>query len=106
MADTEQMTYEVVRPVGEVTVEPQLPARRLDTLDGKTVCEFYNGIFRGERTFPGIREALKKRYPNIKIIPYTELPTLDIVRIEDELKNLPEVLRRNKCDAVITGNGG
>jgi len=102
----EQMTYEVVRPVGEVTVKAQHPAARPDTLDGKTICEAYNSIFRGDITFPKIRDLLKKRYPEVNIIPYTEMPTLDVVRIDEQLKALPDVLSQKRCDALITGNGG
>jgi hypothetical protein len=103
---SERMTHKVVRPVGEITVKPGRLAARLDSLDGKTICEAYNGMFQGDKTFPKIREVLKRRYPKINIIPYPELPPLDIVRIEDELKRLPDILRHKRCDGLITGNGG
>jgi len=102
----EQVMYEVVHPLGEETAEAGHLAPRLDTLNGKTICEAWNGLFRGERTFPKIRELLEKRYTGIKTIPYTELPSLGVVGIEEALKVLPDVLREKGCDALIAGNGG
>jgi hypothetical protein len=100
------MIYDVVRPTGEVTVKPARLAAPLDSLDGKTICEAYNNMFQGDKAFPRIREILQRRFPNLKIVPYSELPPLDIVRIEDELRRIPEVLRQKRCDALIAGNGG
>ena len=97
---------EVVRPVGKATAKAGHLAPRLDTLDGKTLCEAWNCMFKGERTFPRIRELLQKRYPKLKVIPYTEFPTLDAVGIDDKLKGLAEILLKKGCDALISGNGG
>ena len=103
---TDHGMYEVVSPLGESTQEIKQLAPRLDTLEGKTICEVYNGGFRGDRTFPKLRELLKKRYPNINFIPYTEIPESDVHTIEDVLKVLPDVFRQKGCDAVISGNAG
>ena len=102
-----QVRHKVVRPTGEVTVKASHLAPRPDTLNGKTICELNDGVFRGEMTFPRIRELLKKRYPEINIVPYTEFPPLDVVRkIEEVLQVLPELLRQKNCDALIAGNAG
>lgn len=102
----EKGKYEVVSPLGESTQEVRQLATRLDTLEGKTICEVYNGGFRGDRTFPLIRKLLKKRYPSIKFIPYTEIPESSIHAIDNVLKMLPDVFRQKGCDAVISGNAG
>jgi hypothetical protein len=99
--------YEIVRPVGKVTVKATPPAPRLDTLNGKTICEVYNDMFRGDRTFPKIRELLKKRYQDVNIIPYSEFPSLEVAGIiEDKLKDLSTGLAQKNCDVLIAGNGG
>lgn len=104
---TEQMMYKVVRPTGEATVKAGHLAPRLDTLNGKTIGEVNDGVFRGERTFPKIRELLKKRYPEINFVPYTEFPPLDVIRnLEEVLQALPDMLRQKGCDALIAGNAG
>ena len=98
--------YDILSPVGETTVDAGHVAARLNTLNGKTICEVWNGLFSGEKTFPKIRALLKKRYPDINIIPYTELPIVDIVRTEKALESLHEALLQKGCDAIIAGNGG
>ena len=46
-----------------------------------------------------IRELLKKRYPDIKFIPYTEFPnTADKISDNEEL---PDIVLARGCDAVI-----
>ena len=85
-------------------------ASRLETLDGKTVCMVWNHAFKADVTHAAIADELKKRYPGIKIVTYTELPDAP----EPELVGTPQTisealqaaLKAKGCDAVITGNGG
>ena len=65
--------YSVVSPLGDPTVKMITMAPRLDTLAGKTVCLVWNHTFKADITLPAIGEALKKKYPDIRIIPYTEI---------------------------------
>ena len=102
--------YKVVSPLGKTAVEMVPPGPRLKTLEGKTICEIWNGGFKGDETFPILRGMLKERYPNIKIIPYTEFPLTSIASlgpatIETVLGAVKEAILKNACDAVITGNG-
>ena len=102
--------YKVVSPIGEAAVEMAPHAPRLKTLEGKTICEIWNGGFKGDETFPILRGMLKERYPDIKIIPYTEFPLTSIASlgpatIETVLGAVKEAILKNACDAVITGNG-
>jgi hypothetical protein len=106
LSNTGRETYEVLQPTGESAYNIQSTAPRLDTLNGKTVCEVWNTGYRGDRTFPKIRELLKQRYPGVKIIPYTELPFTRHYNIDDVLKDLPRLLKEKGCDALISGNGG
>lgn len=101
-SSAEQLKLEVFNPAGVIETT-HLHAPRLDTLAGKTIGELWNGLFRGESTFPLIRESLKKQFPDIRIIPYTEFPigTSEIDR--DETANL---VKQKGCQAVIVGNGG
>ena len=102
--------YKVVSPLGEAAAEMVPHAPRLKTLGGKTICEIWNGGFKGDETFPILRGMLKERYPDIKIIPYTEFPLTSIASlgpatIETVLGAVKEGILKNACDAVITGNG-
>ena len=103
----DHVIYEAVCPVGEYVGEARPIAPRLSDLNGKTVGEVWNGMFRGDATFPILRELLKKRYPDIKFIPYTEFPSfLPMVNIDAAATALRETLLRSGCDAVISGVGG
>lgn len=103
--------YETISPLGEPAIKAKWVPRHFDTLNGKTVCQIWNGGFRGQVTFPIIREMLQKRYPDIKVIPYTEFPTtpLHIHSVEEMAKKLEAVriaLLEKGCDAVISAQGG
>jgi len=65
--------YSVVSPLGDPTVKMIAMAPRLNTLAGKKVCLVWNQAFQSDITLPAIAEALKEKYPDIKIIPYTEI---------------------------------
>ena len=108
---TKNREYEVVSPLGEPVVEMISMAPRWPTLEGKTIGEIWNGGFRGDETFPIIERLLKERYPSVKFIPYREFPLVTIASLhpeqkEETLKKLREELKKKRCDAVITGNGG
>ncbi|MBW1996100.1 MAG: hypothetical protein JRI77_16875 [Deltaproteobacteria bacterium] len=101
---------EVVSPVGDRGVELKSIAPRLDTLEGKTICETWNRDFKGDVMFPVYRELLKERYPGIKIIPYTEFPS-SILTGTPELqrkvsRQISAMAVKKGCDAMISGNGG
>ena len=97
--------YEVVWPRGKKTDEIIHPAKRADTLEGKTVCFLWDWVFRGDQIFPAIEKELAKRYPGVKVVSYEVFgPTHG----GDEAKVLaafPDKLKQNKCDAVISGVG-
>lgn len=102
----------VVSPVGENVSETITSlAPRLETLDGKTVCEIWNGGFKADVMFPIIEQMLRERYPTVKMIPFTEFPTVTISSLgsgkkAETLEAVRAALLTKGCDAVITGNGG
>jgi hypothetical protein len=102
--------YKVVSPLGKTAVEMVPPVPRLKTLEGKTICEIWNGGFKGNESFPILRGMLKERYPHIKIIPYTEFPLTSIASLGPETREkvlgaVEEAILKSGCEAVITGNG-
>ena len=101
--DSGSVRLEVLSPLSEVTITKE-NAARLATLSGKTICEVWaTGQWGADRTFPVIREVLKKRFPNTKFIPYTEFP---LGHVWAPLDNIAEILKAKGCDAVLLGNGG
>ncbi|MFC1986680.1 hypothetical protein ACFLWC_06840 [Chloroflexota bacterium] len=99
------MMYEVVWPSSKKVVEGVHFAKRLDTLKGKTVGFLWNGIFHGDKMFPVIEKELAKRYPNIKFVEHGEFGLTYAEKEADVLNNLPDSLKKNKCDAIISGIG-
>lgn len=102
---TEKGMYEVLWPRGRKTVNINSLAKRLDTLEGKTVCTLWDGAFRGEMVFPLIGKELAKRYPGIKFVGYDAFGCIIGENERDVLASMPDKLKQHKCDAVISGIG-
>lgn len=109
--------FEVVRPLGEDEKKTANIAPRLNDLKGKTIGELSSNIYNAHISFPIIREMLKERYPDIKIIPFTEindrLPQQTIVTYsgdtaaqEEKERAIVKIAREKGCEAFIIGNGG
>lgn len=99
----------VVSPAASGAGKRAHAAPRLDALDGKTICEVWNGVFKGDVTFPLIRERLTTQYRGLRIIPYTQFPHTygsdDPVRQREHAQRIAALVREAGCDAVISGNG-
>jgi hypothetical protein len=89
-------------PTGALEIT-DLHASRLDTLEGKTICELSIDSWQFDRTFPLIRELLKRQFPTIKFIPYTEFPS-GIMGIDSE--EAADLVVKKGCHAAIIGNAG
>jgi hypothetical protein len=98
------VTLEMLDPNGiaEVTA---LHAPRLPDLEGKVICELSARKWEAPRTFPALRELLKKRFPTARLLPFTEFPQGDMVGGIDDDKTA-EIVARKGCQAVILGNAG
>ena len=85
-------------------------SRHLDTLEGKTIGEVYNNHFKGEQMFGIYRRLLKEKFPGVKIIPFDRFPTVyvggDPASQKKTAKEIAELAKTLKVDAIITGNGG
>lgn len=99
----------VVSPAGLPAVQASRPAPRLADLNGTTIAEVWNGVFKGDVVFPLVREALQRRYPGVRIIPYTEFHHLPGSDVPSEQRALVTQLlaqaRTQGAHAVITGMG-
>ena len=102
-------SFEVVSPLGVQVVRAERTAPRLRDLDGKTIGEVWNGVFKGDITFPLIRKALQERYPRVRIVPFTEFPHLkgadNPAAQREHAIHIAALARAKGCDAVISGNG-
>lgn len=105
-----EATMAVISPLGSETIRAQTSSPRPDTLDGKTIGEMWNGDFKGDFTFPIIRELLHEHYDNVKIVPYTAFPNSTIRGTPAHQREIDAQMialaKTQGCDAVIAGNGG
>ena len=96
---------EVVWPLGKSAEAPRSLALRLDTLEGKTICGLYNGVFHFDKTWPLIKQLLSKKYPGIKFVDWEEFGKFYGKEEIALLEALPDKLKQYGCDAVISGRG-
>jgi len=99
----------VLSPVGGEEIKQSDAARPLTDLNGMTIGEIWNGLFRGDETFPLLRRRLLEQYPGLKIVPYTEFPFVFGGDSPAEQRRyatqLAQMAKAKGCDAVISGNG-
>lgn len=112
-----QQMFEVVRPTSEDERKIAGIAPRLSDLKGKTIGELSSNIYNAHISFPIIREMLKERYPDLKIITYAEinacLPQSTIVTYSGDVEEQAEkeraivkIAREKGIEGLIIGNGG
>ena len=102
---TGESLFEVVWPLGRSVSKATAPAPAIADLNGKTVCELWDWVFRGDQMFPIINRELREQFPGVKIVDHQ---TMGNTRGRDEAEyaaRLPELLRRHGCDAVISAVG-
>ena len=97
--------YSVVWPRSEMTAGVKPLAERLDDLNGKTVCELWDYLFRGDEIFPWIEEALAARFPGMEFIRYDEFGSTHGDQEHGIIEGLPRKLQDLEVDAVISGMG-
>lgn len=97
--------YDVLWPLGRKAVQPRAAAAGVADLSGKTVCELWDYIFRGEIIYPHIRARLRERFPGIRFIEYAEFGNIHGPRQREIVAGLAARLKALGCDAVISGIG-
>ena len=97
--------YKVLWPRGQKVVKITPLAKRLNTLEGKTVCELWDWLFRGDEIFPMVEKMLAERYPGIKFVSYKEFGNTHGAEEGKIVANLPSTLKKYGCDAVISAVG-
>lgn len=103
--NTQQPVYEVVWPLGKSHWDKRDLNPGIGDLNGKTIAEVWDRVFRGEEIFPAIREALKQRYPRARFVEYDVFGDTHGVNQKQVLADMPALLRKYEVDAVISGVG-
>ncbi|RDW12928.1 hypothetical protein DIE28_11035 [Paracoccus thiocyanatus] len=98
-------TYDVVWPSGRQMHQGHRLAKRLDTLEGKTVAQLWDWVFKGDIMFDIWEREMTKLYPGIKFVSWREFGEIHGANEHEVLEALPQKLKDFNVDAVIVGVG-
>ena len=78
-------------------------AARLASLEGKTVAQIWDYLFKGDEVFELLEEGLKARFPGIKFVSWREFGSTHGGEEKDALAALPQRFKELGVDAVVSG---
>lgn len=99
--------WELVNPSGVIKQAQVEPAKRIASLDGKTVALRWNSKHNGNVVLDRIAELMAQKYPNTKIIKtYETDPSLNgISGAASESERVAKAVASVKPDLVIASQG-
>lgn len=105
MTDSGSAQYEALWPRSPRQAKVKSLAKRLDTLEGKTIAWVWDYLFRGDEAFALLEESLKARYPGVKFVHWSEFGSTHGSEERKVLAALPQKLKALGVDAVVSGMG-
>lgn len=78
-------------------------APRLATLEGKTVAQLWDQLFKGDVVFELLEEGLRERFPGISFVSWRDFGSTHGGEEKEVLARLPQRLKELGVDAVISG---
>ena len=78
-------------------------APRLATLEGKTIAQLWDFLFKGDEVFALLEEGLKARFPGVKFVSWREFGNTHRSDERQVIAALPQRFRELGVDAVISG---
>lgn len=78
-------------------------APRLATLEGKTVAQLWDQLFKGDVVFELLEEGLRERFPGIRFVSWRDFGSTHGGEEKEVLAQLPQRLKALGVDAVISG---
>ena len=98
--------YEVVWPLGKSAARSSIElSPPVSDLNGKTIGELWDFMFKGDQMFAIIREQLKERFPGVKFVDSRTFGNIHGSSEAEVIAALPDLLRQHGCDAVISAVG-
>ena len=94
--------YEVVWPSGERRQAMQPLAKRLDTLNGKTIAQLWDYLFMGDEVYATLEEKIREQYPDVKWISWREFGNTHTTNEKELLLSLPARFKELGVDAAIS----
>lgn len=105
MPAQDRAPYAVVWPRSEQTVKVKPLAKRLDTLEGKTIAFVWDDLFRGDEVWEMATAELATRYPGARFIGHEEFGSSHGGDEHKVLAELAGKLTSLGVDAVVSGMG-
>ena len=102
---TQETLYSVVWPRSELTVAFKPMAKRLNTLDQKTIAFCWDYVFRGDEIWGILKEQISARYAGVKFVDYEVFGATHGGDEHKVVAALPEKLKTLGVDAVVSGIG-
>ena len=97
--------YAVVWPRSAKAVEVKPLAKRLNTIEGKTIAFLWDDLFRGDEIWPILKQEIGKRYAGVNFIDHDSFGSTHGDDEHRVLGELPGKIKSMKIDAVVSGMG-
>ena len=97
--------YEALWPRSPRQAKVKTLAPRLATLEGKTVAQVWDYVFRGNEVFEFLEEGLKARFPGVRFVSWREFGNTHGHEEREVVAVLPAKFKSMGVDAVISGMG-
>jgi hypothetical protein len=94
--------YDVVWPSGDRKQTMRPLAKRLDTLNGKTIAQLWDFLFAGDEVFLALEQKLAEDYPDVKWVSWREFGSTHAVNEKELLASLPQRFKELGVDAAIS----
>ena len=95
--------YEVFWPRAPRQMRTKPLAPRLASLEGKTVAQLWDYLFKGDEVFALLEEGLKARFPGVRFVSWREFGSTHGGEEKAALAVLPARFKELGVDAVISG---
>ena len=95
--------YEVLWPRTPRQMQQRALAPRLTSLEGKTVAQLWDYLFKGDEVFELLEEGLRARFPGVRFVSWREFGSTHGDEEKDALAALPRRFKEMGVDAVLSG---
>lgn len=97
--------YEVFWPRSprQTGLKPLAP--RLETLEGRTIAQLWDFVFRGDEVFALLEEGLKARFPGVRFVSWRDFGSTHGNDEHEIIAALPKRFKELGVDAAISGMG-
>ena len=95
--------YEVFWPRAPRQMRTKPLAPRLASLEGRTVAQLWDFLYRGDQVFELLEEGLKARFPGVRFVSWREFGSTHGGEERAALAALPQRFKALGVEAVISG---